>query len=177
MRTHQARYDVDHHSDARGSGQGTVRLRLGVHFPECGRLFFGGRNLCYGSQASFGKKADLVIRQIQQGIKDFRCELQQVKRLGNSCSGHAEVLGQVCLAGASTLFEKAFENEGLFHRIEKRHGRFPVGRSRLGVSGFNGRYEKLALLHSRKVRKESQIEEVRKSFGRAEPVMTQCENW
>ncbi len=133
------------------------------------RLPFVRCNLSDGAQASFREEVDLVIRQVQQNVKDYWCELQQIERLSDSCSRHTQMFGQVCLGGASTLFEKVFENERLFHRIDKRYDRFSVGRSRFGARGFNIRYEKLALVQSRKVNPEDQIEKVRESFGRGEP--------
>lgn len=122
-----------------------------------------------GTQASFGKEVDLVIRQIQQGVKDFRRKLQEVERLGNSCSGHAQFLGQVCLGGTRAIFEEAFESERLSYEIDDGHGRFFVGRRWFSACGFNARYEELALMHSRKVNPKGQIKKVRESFGRAEP--------
>ncbi len=91
-----------------------------------------------GAQASLGKEMDLVVRLIQKSIKDFRCEFQQVARLGDSCSGHAQMLGQVSLSGIRIIFEKVFEDERLFHRINAKHGRFIVDCSWLSVRGFNG---------------------------------------
>jgi len=70
-----------------------------------------------GTQASFGKEVDLVVGQVHQGIKDFWGELEQVEGLGDACSGHAQMFGQVRLGGISALVEKTFENERLFHRI------------------------------------------------------------
>lgn len=125
-----------------------------------------------GAQASLGKEMDLVVRLIQKSIKDFRCELQQVARLGDSCSGHAQMLGQVSLSGIRIIFEKVFEDERLFHRINNRDARFVLDRSWFAIRGFNGRYEKLALMQSRKVNPERQIEKVRKSFGRGEAVFS-----
>ena len=153
-----------------------ARPKTSAHFSECSRLFLLRRDLRDGTQASFGKEADLVIRQIQQGIKNLRCELQQVKCLSDSRSRDTKMFGQARLGGTSALCDDAFENDRLFHRIDGRRGRFFVGRGRLGVCGFNGRYEKLALVQSRKVNPESQIEKVRKSFGRGEPEKFHCEN-
>ncbi len=177
MNIHDETYKGTRHSDGLSSDRRAVRLKLGAHFLESERLFPWRRDLRDGTQASFREEVDLVIRQIHQGIKDFRCELQQVERLSDSCSRHAEMFGQVCLGSTSAFFEEVLENECLFHRINDRRGRFFVNCSWLGVCGFNGRYEKLALVQSRKVNPEGQTEKVRKSFGPGEPVMTQCENW
>lgn len=157
------------HSDRLGSGRGAVRFTLGAQFSECRCLFFWRRDLCDGTQASFAKEVDLVIRQVQQHIEDLGCEFQQVERLGNSCSGHAQMFRQVCLGGTSALIEDIFENERLFHRIDDRHCRFSWWRACFGACGFKTRYEELASMHAGKVRKEGQIEEVRESFGRGEP--------
>lgn len=121
------------------------------------------------TQASFGKEVDLVIRQIQQGVQDFWRELQEVECWGIAHSGHAQMSCQIRLVGTSALFEDVFENDRLLHRINDRHCRYLVGRSWLGVCGFNGRHEKVAVVQSRKVNPESQIEKVRESFERGEP--------
>jgi len=84
------------------------------------------------------------------------------------------MFGQVRLSGTSAVFEGVFENERLFHRINNRDGPFVLDRSWPGVRGFNGRYEKLTLVQSRKVNPEGQIEKVRISFGRGEPVNSRC---
>lgn len=179
MITHEARREAirRRHSVGADHGRCVAHPKTSAHFSEFERLFLWRGDLCDGTQASFGKEAGLVIRQIQQGVKDFWCEFQQVESLGDACSGHAQMFGQVCLGGASALLEEIFENECLFHRINDRHSRFVVGRSRLRICGFNGRYEKLALVQSRKVNPEGHIEKVRKSFGPGEPVYIGCDNF
>ncbi len=169
MGSQHPRCEITNRSDGLCSEKGTVHLELIAYFSKYCRLFLLRRDLRDGAQASFREKADLLIRQIQQRVKDCRSELQQVERLGDSRSGHAKMFGQICPGGTSALVEKTFENECLFHRISDRYDWFVADCSWLGVRGFNGRYEKLALVQSRKVNPERQIEEVRKSFGRGEP--------
>jgi ATP-dependent exoDNAse (exonuclease V) alpha subunit len=72
------------------------------------------------AESPFGEEVDLIIWQIQQGIKDSRSELQQIERLGDSCPGHAEVFSQFCLGGIRTLFEKSLKDERLFDWISHR---------------------------------------------------------
>lgn len=79
------------------------------------------------------------------------------------------MFGQVRLGDTPPIFNEVFEDERLFHGINDRHGRFFVGRSCFGDCGFNGRYEELALVQTRNAGPEGQIEEVRESFGPAEP--------
>ncbi len=154
-----------------GSRRYKLHLILGAYFFECSGLFLGRRYLRNGAQASFREEVDLVIRQVQQDVKDYWCELQQIERLSDSCSRHTQMFGQVRLGGTIALLEDVFENECLFRRINDRRDWFVVDRGWLGVRGFNGRYEKLALVQFRKVNPEGQIEKVRKSFGRGEPVL------
>jgi hypothetical protein len=170
MRTHNAKCDVGCQVDGLGSGRRIVRVKLGAHFSEYHRLFLWRQDLRDGTQTSFGKEARLVVWQIQQRIKNFRRQIQQVERLGDSRSGHTQMFGQVRLGGTNALVEKTFENERLLQRINDGRRRFFVGHSWLVVCGFNGRYEKLALVQSRRVNPEGQIEKVRKSFERGEPV-------
>jgi len=152
-----------------GSRRYILHLILGAYIFECSGLFLGRRYLRNGAQASFREEVDLVIRQVQQNVKDYWCELQQIKRLSDSCSGHTQTFGQVRLGGTIALLENVFENECLFHRIGSRSACFSGRRNWLGVRGFNRRYEKLTVVQSRKVNPEGQIEKVRKSFGPGEP--------
>ncbi len=171
MSIHDVRRESVRHSVKSGSeGRRAVYLKSDAHFLESELLSPWRRDPRDGTQASFGKEVGLVLRQIEQGVKDFWIELQQVERLRNSCSGHAKVFGQVCLSGESPLIEEVFENERLFHRIDDRALRLDRWRTRPRARGFEGRYETLALVQSRKVNPESQIEEVRKSFGPGEPL-------
>lgn len=102
------------------------------------RLPFVRCNLSDGAQASFREEVDLVIRQVQQNVKDYWCELQQIERLSDSCSRHTQMFGQVRLSGTIALLEDVFENECLFRRINDRRDWFVVDRGWLGVRGFNG---------------------------------------
>ena len=171
MCTHDARCEVGRHSDGLGSGKRVIRLKLDTHFSECGRLLLGRRDLRDGTQASFGQKVCLVIRQIHQSVQNFWRELQQLELLGDSCSGHAQMSCQVCLGGTSALFEKVLENERLSCRIGCGLGWFIAGQSWCDLCGFNTRYEEIAVVQSRTVNPEGQIKRVRKSFGRGEPVI------
>ena len=105
MSTQEAECENIRHSTESQTGMRAVRLNLGAHSSECDRLSPWRQDLRDGTQASFGKKAHLIVRQIQQVIKDFWRELEQVECLGDPRSEHAQMFGQICSGDETALFK------------------------------------------------------------------------
>ena len=130
MSIHDVRRESVRHSVKSGSeGRRAVYLKSDAHFLESELLSPWRRDPRDGTQASFREEVDLVNGQIQQGIKNLWCELQQVERLSDSCSRNAHMFSQVCLGGTSASVEKTSENKRLFHRINDRYDCFEIGRA------------------------------------------------